>query len=178
MLCKNGYITLITGLPASGKTTLSLELEKKIKEMQKLVCILDGDLIRKGLSSDLGFSKEDRQENIRRVGEVARLFVNTGFIVIVALIAPFREDRNLIRNAVHRERFIEIFLDCPLEICERRDPKGLYKKARCGEIKEFTGISSPYEPCINPEVRLHTDHQSIEECVQHILKYFKNSGVF
>jgi len=175
---QKGTIIWMTGLSGSGKTTLSLELEKTLCEKGKLVYVLDGDLIRAGLNSDLGFSQNDRHENIRRIGEVSRLFADAGLIVIVAFISPFRDDRNRVRNAVQKGRFVEIFLDCSLETCEKRDPKGLYKKARRGEIKEFTGISSPYEPPENPELRLKTDSQSVEESIQQVIKYLEDSEVF
>ena len=178
MIDQKGTIIWITGLSGSGKTTLSLELEKTLREVGKLVYVLDGDMIRLGLNSDLGFTREDRKENIRRIGEVAKLFADAGFIVIVAFISPFREDRDRVRNVVQKGRFIEVFLDCPLEVCEKRDTKGLYKKARCGETKEFTGISSPYEKPENPEIRLRTGSQSVEECIQQALKYLEDSDAF
>ena len=139
--------------------------------MKKSVYVLDGDLIRAGLNSDLGFSREGRKENIRRIGEVARLFSDAGLVIIVAVISPFREDRDRVRGLVDSGCFIEVFLDCPLEICEKRDLKRLYKKARSGEILEFTGVSSPYEHPLNAEICLKTGSSSVEECVQIVLDY-------
>ena len=167
----------MTGLSGAGKTTLANRLEVALLNQNKMVYVLDGDKIRLGLSSDLGFSDVDRKENIRRIGEVARLFADAGLIVIVAFISPFREDRDNVRLAITPGRFIEIFLDSSLEICEKRDPKGLYKKARAGLIKNFTGISSPYEQPLNPEIHLKTDESDIEECVNKVLLFFKNVGM-
>jgi adenylylsulfate kinase len=132
---------------------------------------LDGDQIRKGLNSDLGFSKEDRTENIRRIGEVAKLFAHAGFIIIVAFISPFRKDRDRVRNNLEPEQFVEIYLDCPLEECEKRDVKGHYKRAHNGELPDFTGVSSPYEPPLNPELSLKTHLQSSTQCVKKITHY-------
>lgn len=173
---QKGAILWLTGLSGAGKTTLSLELEKKLCDRNKLVYILDGDIIRKGLNSDLGFSPEDRCENIRRIGEVAKLFADAAILVVVAFISPFRADRERVRQSSPAGRFIEIYLNCPLKVCQKRDPKGLYKKALKGEIKEFTGISSPYEPPLSPEIELSTDKETVEECTQTILKFLgKNS---
>jgi adenylyl-sulfate kinase len=135
--------------------------------------VLDGDNIRHGLGSDLGFSPEDRTENIRRVGEVAKLFADAGVICITAFISPYRADRDLVRKIMPRQRFVEVFVNAPLEICEERDPKGLYAKARAQEIKEFTGISAPYEPPSAPELELRTDQQTVEESVVQILEYLQ-----
>lgn len=143
---QTGTILWFTGLSGSGKTTLSIALEQTLFQRNVLATILDGDVIRSGLNRDLGFSAEDRKENIRRIGEVAKLLANQAFLVIVAFISPFRQDRDLIRQSVEDGRFIEVFIDCPLQVCEERETKGLYKKARNGEISDFTGISSPYEP--------------------------------
>ena len=146
-----------TGLSGSGKSTLANALELKLYEMGVHTYLLDGDNIRHGLNHDLGFSQEDRVENIRRIGEVAKLFVDSGTILLTAFISPFQNDRNLVRNLVEEDEFIELFVDTPLEVCEQRDPKGLYKKARDGKIKNFTGIDSPYEKPLNPELHIIND---------------------
>lgn len=135
--------------------------------------MLDGDNIRHGLNKDLGFSEQDRKENIRRIGEVAKLFVDSGQMVFTAFISPFREDRETVRKLLEEDEFIEVYVKCPLSQCEERDPKGLYKKARKGEISDFTGISSPYEEPESPEIVLETDRFSIEECAEQLLSYIK-----
>src|SRR5437867_690818 len=135
--------------------------------------VLDGDNVRHGLSANLGFSPEDRTENIRRVGEVAKLFADAGVLVITAFISPYRDDRRLVRGLLHEGEFVEVFVNAPLDVCEQRDPKGLYKKARAGQIKEFTGISAPYEPPETAEVTVHTDRQTVKECVTQIIDYLK-----
>ncbi|HIC44749.1 MAG TPA: adenylyl-sulfate kinase, partial [Sulfurimonas sp.] len=175
---QNGTVLWLTGLSGSGKTTLANHLERILFDQGKLVYVLDGDKIRNGLSSDLGFSAEDRFENIRRIGEVARLFTDAGLIVIVAFISPFRKDRDSVRMAMTPGRFIEVFVDSPLEICEKRDTKGLYKKARAGMIEDFTGISSPYEPPLSAEVHLRTDKETIDESVGKVLHYLKGALLF
>ena len=166
-----GAVMWITGLPCSGKTTLSEKLRLSLCHKNILTYIIDGDQIRKGLSSDLGFLKEDRSENIRRVGEVAKLFSDVGFVVIASLISPFRKDRDKVRNNLGSDRFVEIYLDCPIEECEKRDVKGHYKSARQGKIKDFTGVSSPYEPPLNPELSLRTSTDNIESCVDKVISY-------
>ncbi|WP_371831637.1 adenylyl-sulfate kinase [Nitrospina gracilis] len=175
---QRGTILWFTGLSGAGKTTLSIALERALFERKALVTILDGDVVRSGLNKDLGFTAEDRKENIRRIGEIARLLSETGIIVIVAFISPFRADRDQIRASTETGRFIEIFVDCPLEVCEQRDTKGLYRKVRKGEIPNFTGISSPYEPPLNPEIHLRTDKQKLDQCVNAILSFMKNNCVF
>lgn len=177
-LGQKGTILWITGLSGSGKSTLAAELEQRLFARNALVYVLDGDLIRTGLNSDLGFSAEDREENIRRIGEVARLFADAGFVVIVAFISPFRQDRDRVRSSVRPEQFIEIHLDCPLEVCEKRDPKGLYKKARRNEIKEFTGITSPYEKPLSPEIRLNTNLDTIKEDTNKVIDYLEQAKIF
>lgn len=164
-----GCVLWLTGLSGSGKSTIATELERELFDLGRHACILDGDNIRHGLGSDLGFSHKDRTENIRRIGEVARLFAEAGFICITAFISPYRADRELARKIVPQGRFIEVYLNTPLEVCELRDLKGLYAKARAGEIKEFTGISAPYEPPQKPELELHTDRLRVAECVSAIL---------
>lgn len=168
-------ILWFTGLSGSGKSTIANAVEAKLYEMGKHTYLLDGDNIRHGLNRDLGFSEKDRIENIRRIGEVAKLFVDSGLIVLTAFISPFQKDRDLVRKMVEESEFIEIYVDTPLEICEQRDPKGLYKKARAGEIPNFTGISSPYEPPKNPEIHLKNDKMSIEECVEKVIEYLKDN---
>ncbi len=138
---------------------------------------MDGDNIRFGLNKNLGFSEEDRKENIRRIGEVAKLFVDSGQVVLTAFISPFQEDRNQVRQIVEENEFIEVYVKCPLDECEKRDPKGLYQKARKGEIKQFTGIDSPYEEPVNPELVIETNKVSIEECVEQVVVYLKGKGL-
>ncbi len=166
-----------TGLSGSGKSTLANELEYRLHSLGVHTYMLDGDNIRHGLNSDLGFSPEDRQENIRRIGEVAKLFVDAGLVVLVSFISPYRRDRNRARSLVEPGEFIEVYVKCPLEVAERRDPKGLYKKARAGIIQEFTGISAPYEEPENPEIVVETDKLSVEESVEKIFKYLLNNGI-
>jgi bifunctional enzyme CysN/CysC len=165
-----GGVMWFTGLSGSGKSTLAMALERCLFDIGFEVIVLDGDNLRHGLNSNLGFSPEDREENIRRVGEVASLLANSGFVVLTAFISPYNADRNVARSAIG-EGFNEIFLDPGLEACERRDPKGLYKKARAGEIPEFTGISAPYESPETPELRLDTDKFDIEECLDVLVKH-------
>ncbi len=165
-----------TGLSGSGKSTISNALEQALVQRGHHSYLLDGDNVRHGLNKDLGFSDADRNENIRRIGEVASLFVDAGLLVITAFISPFRADRNKIRERIGDAQFIEVYLSTPLEDCERRDPKGLYKKARAGEIREFTGIDSPYEPPIAPQITVDTSKQDIGTTVDQILRYLENKG--
>lgn len=161
----SGGVVWLTGLSGAGKSTVAAELERKLLGLGRPVWVLDGDKVREGLCSDLGFSPEHRKENIRRVAEVARLFADAGLICIVAFISPYRADRERARSLLPAGRFIEVYLSAPLEICERRDPKGLYAKARAGLVKDFTGITAPYEPPLEPELELRTDKFTVEECV-------------
>ena len=177
LLGQKGIVIWLTGLPGSGKSTIAHELEWKLLEIGKLAYVLDGDNIRHGLNSDLGFSPEDRKENIRRISEVAKLFAEAGIITITAFISPYREDRKRARNLVKDGEFIEVFVKCPLEVLIKRDPKGLYKKALAGEIKEFTGISAPYEEPENPEIMIETDKETVEESVRKILDYLKERRI-
>lgn len=163
----------MTGLPASGKSTLAVALEKALWDRGIHSYVLDGDNIRHGLNKDLGFSPEDRVENIRRIGEVAKLFTAAGVINVTAFISPYRVDRDQARALVEKGEFIEVFVDCPVEECERRDPKGHYKKARAGEIPEFTGVSAPYEAPDQAEITVYTARQSEAECVDSILSYLE-----
>jgi len=167
------FVIWFTGLSGSGKSTIANELSKKLYELGKLSYILDGDNIRLGLNKDLGFSETDRKENIRRISEVAKLMVDSGILVITAFISPFAADRESAKQIIGNENFIEVFIDTPLEVCEQRDPKGLYKKARIGEIKQFTGISSPYEFPVNPDLTI-TTNETEEESSQKILDFIKN----
>ena len=160
----------LTGLSGSGKSTLANLLEKKLHEKQKHTYLLDGDNVRHGLCGDLGFSDKDRVENIRRISEVAKLFVDSGTIVLTAFISPFKADRDYCRSLLESSEFVEVFIDTPLEVCEQRDPKGLYKKARSGEIKDFTGIDSPYEVPEAPEIELNTENLTVEQAVDVIVK--------
>ncbi|WP_462211504.1 adenylyl-sulfate kinase [Staphylococcus hominis] len=162
-----------TGLSGSGKSTISVALEKALFEEGKHSYRLDGDNVRHGLNKNLGFSPEDRKENIRRIGEVSKLLVDAGTIAITAFISPYREDRDEVRDILEDGEFIEVYTECSVEECEKRDPKGLYEKARSGEIKEFTGISAPYKAPKHPEITINTETQSIDESVEHILNYLK-----
>ncbi|MBG14040.1 MAG: adenylyl-sulfate kinase [Alcanivorax sp.] len=160
----------LTGLSGSGKSTLANALEVALTEQGKHTYLLDGDNVRHGLNKNLGMSDEDRTENIRRVSEVAKLMVDAGLVVITAFISPFRADRDAARALFEDGEFVEVFADAPLEECEKRDPKGLYKKARAGEIKEFTGIDSPYEAPANAEVVINTAEHDIGECVRQLIE--------
>ena len=171
-----GYIIWLTGLSGSGKTTIAQNLERTLFDSGLNTMVLDGDNIRCGLNSDLGFSSRDREENIRRIGETARLFMQTGFIAIAAFISPYQSDRERVRNLVPDSDFIEVFLDCPLEVCEKRDVKGLYKKARAGLIKEFTGVDAPYERPKDPEIYINTGELNVEESVDRIVSFLKDEG--
>jgi len=171
-----GFTLWFTGLSASGKSTLANLCEQEMYNRGYHTYVLDGDLIRTGLNKDLGFSHADRTENIRRIGELATILRDCGIINIVAFISPYLADRQIARDLASNDgSFIEVFVDCPLSVCEERDPKGLYKKARDGLIKEFTGISDPYEPPINPEIHLHTDRMPASQCVSDILQYLRVS---
>jgi bifunctional enzyme CysN/CysC len=167
-----GAVLWLTGLSGSGKSTIATELERELFNLGRHAYLLDGDKMRHGLCSDLAFSPEDRKENIRRVGEVAKLFSDAGIICITAFISPYRADRELVRKMVEPGRFIEVFVNAPIEICEQRDPKGLYAKARANLIKEFTGVSAPYEAPEKPEIELRTDQLTAAESVAKILDYF------
>lgn len=178
-LVKQRGLTLwFTGLSGSGKSTVAVALETALYERGHLSYRLDGDNIRLGINKNLGFSAEDRTENIRRIGEIAKLFCDTGVIILSSFISPYRGDREQVR-AIHEASdlpFIEVFVDCSLSEAEKRDPKGLYKKARAGEIKNFTGISDPYEAPLNPEIHLKTDQMSLENEVEIILQFLEERG--
>jgi len=172
-----GCTVWLTGLSGSGKSTIAVDLEKRLLERGVRTYILDGDNIRHGLNKNLGFSPEDRTENIRRIGEVAKLFTDAGLVAVTAFISPYRADRDHVRALMPAGDFVEVFIDCPVEVCEQRDVKGLYKKARAGEIKEFTGISAPYEAPENPELTINTAGQSVEESAKQIVAHLERHGV-
>ena len=172
-----GAVLWFTGLSGSGKSTIGHRVERMLIERGAFAYVLDGDNVRHGLNSDLGFAPEDRVENIRRIGEVARLFADAGGLVLSAFISPYREDRDRVRGLLGPGEFIEVFVDTPLEICEARDPKGLYKKARAGEISNFTGLDAPYEVPENPEVHLETANLSVDEAAAQVIRYLDEQDI-
>lgn len=169
-------ILWFTGLSGAGKSTLSVAVEKELYTRGINTYILDGDNVRHGLNRNLGFSPEDRSENIRRIGEVSKLFVDASIVVLTAFISPYQEDRDMVRNLVDDDEFIEVYVKCSLEECEHRDPKGLYQKARAGEIKGFTGIDAPYEAPDTPEIVVETDKQPLEASVDQVIQYLESEG--
>jgi adenylylsulfate kinase len=169
----NSFVLWFTGLSGSGKSTVANAVAKRLFDDGIKNYVLDGDNVRHGLNKDLGFSEEDRKENIRRIGEVSKLFVDGGQVVLTAFISPFTADRELVRNLLEDDEFVEVYIKCPIEECEKRDPKGLYVKARQGIIPDFTGIDSPYEEPVNPELIIETNASSIEESVEQIIAYLK-----
>lgn len=176
---KNGHHSFIlwfTGLSASGKSSIANALAKELFDRGNQAFVLDGDNIRHGLNKDLGFDEQSRKENIRRIGEVSKLFVESGQIVLTAFISPYKEDRALVRSLVDEGEFIEVYVKCSIEECERRDPKGLYKKARNNEIPNFTGISAPYEAPDNPEIVVDSEKYSIEECKNQLIEFLLEKG--
>ncbi|MCI1576851.1 MAG: adenylyl-sulfate kinase [Weizmannia coagulans] len=175
----NGHSSAVlwfTGLSGAGKSTLSVAVEQELHGRGIRTYILDGDNIRHGLNKNLGFSPEDRKENIRRIGEVSKLFVDAGVMVLTAFISPYRADRDMVRELVEDNEFVEIYVNCPLEECEQRDPKGLYKKARNGEIQNFTGIDAPYEAPEHPELVVETDKQPLEQAVEQVIRFLEEKG--
>lgn len=176
-LRQKGIVLWFTGLSGSGKSTLAREIEKKLFAAGHLSYVLDGDNIRFGLNKNLGFSPADRAENIRRIGEVAKLFADAGVITLTAFISPYRADRDTARGLLKEGEFIEVFVKCPVEECEQRDTKGLYKKARAGEIKEFTGISAPYEEPVSPEIVLDTALLALDEAADLVIRYLADRGI-
>ncbi len=176
LLNQKGVTIWLTGLSGSGKSTIAVELEHALIENRHQAYILDGDNIRHGLNKNLGFSPEDRTENIRRIGEVAKLFTDASIITIAAFISPYREDRHAIRRLLNDGEFIEVYVECPLDVCEERDTKGLYKKARAGEVKDFTGISAPYEEPLNPELTIDSSKLTVEESTRTVLNYLEEKG--
>lgn len=177
LLKQKGVVLWFTGLSGSGKSTVANEVSYRLHQMGKFSYILDGDNVRHGLNKDLGFSPEDRTENIRRISEVANLFADAGVITITAFISPYIKDRNICRELLGEGRFIEIYTKARLYTCEQRDPKGLYKKAREGKIKEFTGIDAPYEEPESPELIIDTDKESVEESAEIVIEKLKEFGV-
>jgi adenylylsulfate kinase len=176
----NGHKAVVlwfTGLSGSGKSTLALAVEQVLYKKDCRTIVLDGDNIRHGLNKNLGFSPEDREENIRRIGEVAKLFTQAGVIALTAFISPYRADRDKVRALLKDGEFVEIYLKCAIEVCESRDVKGLYKKARAGEIKEFTGISAPYEEPLQAELVIDTGVETLEDSVQKVLAHLQNRGI-
>jgi adenylylsulfate kinase len=167
------FILWFTGLSGAGKSTLAHRVEQLLFEGGCRTYVFDGDNVRHGLCADLGFSADDRRENIRRIGEMSKLFVDAGVIALTAFISPFRRDREMVRALVGEGDFIEIFCDAPLEVCEQRDVKGLYRKARRGEIPDFTGISSPYEAPVAPEITVHTGRDGLEPCARAVIEYLE-----
>ncbi|MDH3433724.1 MAG: adenylyl-sulfate kinase [Gammaproteobacteria bacterium] len=179
ILRQKGATIWFTGLSGSGKSTVAIALENALFRLGKLSYRLDGDNVRLGINKNLGFSEEDRKENIRRIGEIAKLFGDAGTIALSSFISPYKDDRDEVRK-LHEAanlKFVEVFVDCSLAVAESRDPKGLYKKARAGEIKHFTGIDDPYEAPLNPEIHLHTDHMTLQEEVSMIIDYLKDHDV-
>ncbi|MGD0253497.1 MAG: adenylyl-sulfate kinase [Verrucomicrobiota bacterium] len=170
-----GCVVWLTGLPAAGKSTIAAELERILFQNGCQTLVLDGDRVRLGLCHDLGFSPKDRQENIRRVGEVAKLFADAGFICITAFISPYRTDRAVARKLMTGGKFFEVFVNAPLAVCEARDPKGLYAKARKHRLKNFTGITAPYEPPLQPKIELHTDKLTVAEAVGKVLRHLRKT---
>jgi adenylylsulfate kinase len=177
LLDQKGVILWFTGLSGAGTSTLTVALEKQLTDSGKLCYRLDGDNIRHGLNKNLGFSPEGRTENIRRIGEVAKLFADAGVIVMTSFISPYRADRDLVRALVQPGEFVEVYVRCGVEDCEKRDPKGLYKKARAGEIKEFTGISAPYEEPEHPEIVIDTAQLSVEEATMQLVAELQRRNV-
>ena len=176
MLGQRGCTIWLTGLSGSGKSTIAVAAEKALNEIGRLTYILDGDNIRMGLNSNLGFSPDDRTENIRRIGEVSKLFTDAGIIVFSSFISPYRADRDAVREIMGDGDFVEVWVDASVETCEGRDVKGLYKKARAGEIPEFTGISAPYEEPTKPELVVDTNGQTIEDSVAQVVSYLQKNG--
>ena len=176
MLGQKGVTLWFTGLSGSGKSTVAIEVDRILTERGIACTVLDGDNVRHGLNSDLGFSPEDRNENIRRIGEVAKLFTEAGIINLTAFISPYRDDRDRNRAIQAEGDFVEVFVDAPLTVCEERDPKGLYKKARAGIIPEFTGISAPYEAPENAEIVFNTGEESVEQSAARVVEYLEAKG--
>ena len=176
LLKQKGVLIWLTGLPSSGKSTLAFTVEHALVERGRMAYVLDGDNIRHGLNKNLGFSAEDRAENIRRIGEVGKLFADAGMITLSSFVSPYRADRDAVRELMADNDFIEVFINTPLKVCEKRDPKGLYKKARAGEIPNFTGISAPYEPPESPELVIHTVDSTPQQAARQIITLLEARG--
>ncbi len=172
------FVVWFTGLPASGKSTIAHFLEKKLFDHRVRSYVLDGDNIRHGLCGDLGFSREDRKENLRRIAEVCKLMVDAGVVVLAAFVSPYEEDRNFVRDIVGRRDFLEVYVKCSPETCEKRDPKGLYRKARSGRIREFTGVNAPYEEPKDPDLVLNTEEEDLDTCVNKLFSFLTKRGLF
>jgi adenylylsulfate kinase len=173
LLDQKGVVVWFTGLSGSGKSTIAFTVEHALMVRDRLTYVLDGDNIRHGLNRNLGFSAQDRKENIRRIGEVSRLFADAGVLTLSSFVSPYRSDRDRVRALLDDGDFLEVFVNTPLEVCEQRDPKGLYKKARAGEIPNFTGISDPYEPPLTPELEIRTAECTVEEAAQQVIDLLK-----
>jgi adenylylsulfate kinase len=171
------FVIWLTGLSGSGKSTIGSQLEKYLFDSGIHTYLLDGDNLRMGMNSDLGFSEQHRQENIRRAGELAKVLVEAGVVVIVALISPYQRDRNLARQIMGTDEFVEVYVQCPLDVCVERDPKGLYRKVMAGTIKNFTGFDSPYEEPTNPELVIPTDQLSVDACTEQVISYLTARGL-
>ncbi len=176
LLAQQGVVLWFTGLSGSGKSTIAFAVEHALTERGRLAYVLDGDNIRHGLNNNLGFSATDRTENIRRIGEVSRLFADAGLITLASFVSPYRSDRDKVRTLLDEDDFVEIFVNTPLALCEQRDPKGLYKKARSGEIPNFTGISDPYEPPTTPELEIRTAELTVEAAASLVLDLLEQRG--
>ena len=176
LIAQKGVLIWLTGLPSSGKSTIAFTVEHALIERGRMAYVLDGDNIRHGLNKNLGFSAEDRAENIRRIGEVGKLFADVGAITLSSFVSPYRADRDGVRALMDDGDFVEVFIDTPLEVCETRDPKGLYKKARTGEIPNFTGISDPYEPPENPELVIYTVDSTPQQAARQIIALLEARG--
>jgi adenylylsulfate kinase len=176
LLGQRGVVVWFTGLSGSGKSTIAFAVEHALVVRGRLAYVLDGDNIRLGLSRNLGFSAQDREENIRRIGEVSRLFADAGTVTLSSFVSPYRADRDNVRALVDSDDFLEIYINTPLEVCEQRDPKGLYRKARAGEIKNFTGISDPYEPPLSPELEVRTVDCSVEAATGQVISLLEQRG--
>jgi adenylylsulfate kinase len=176
LLNQKGTLIWLTGLSASGKSTIAFTVEHALMQRGHLAFVLDGDNVRHGLNKNLGFSEEDRMENIRRIGEVGKLYVDTGIITLTSFISPYRRDRDANRALLQPGEFIEVFVNAPIDVCEQRDPKGLYKKARAGQLKGFTGIDDPYEEPLNPELVIHADKVSPQEASVQIISLLEKNG--
>ena len=176
LLGQQGVLIWLTGLPSSGKSTIAFSAEHALIARGRLAYVLDGDNIRHGLNKNLGFSAADRAENIRRIGEVGKLFADAGLLTLTSFVSPYRQDRDAVRALMGEGEFVEVFIDTPLSLCEQRDPKGLYQKARAGQIPNFTGISDPYEPPVDPELVIATAECTPEEAAGQILDYLERAG--